>query len=333
MHYSRMRNLIVTSLILFLSLLFSSTVSAAQIRLAWDPNTESDLAGYLVHYGTASRSYGTPINVGNVTSYTVTGLTPGVRYYFAVTAYDTEYDESTFSNEVYGTVTETVLAPTVLSGPTGGISGTSYAYTAGGSSSTLGHSVQYQFDWKGDGTDLSSWGAATQSKTWTASGTYHVRARARCTTHQSVVSLWSSLLTVNITNTPVNNPPTVPVTLQAENFTTKTTGGPTADAYCIWSNGYIEDSVNFPVSGNYSFIVTAFGSAAAGLWPEMEIRIDQSTIDSVTVNSRTWGTYVIQGNIPAGIHKVAIAFTNDYYRPPEDRTLFVDSVSISLRRW
>jgi hypothetical protein len=236
MHYYRMRNLIVTSLILFLSLLFSSTNSAAQIRLAWNPNAESDLAGYLVHYGTASRTYGAPINVGNATSYTLTGLTPDIRYYFAVTAYDTEYNESGFSNEVYGTV--------------------------------------------GD--------------------------------------------------IPVNDPPTVPVTLQAENFATKTTGSPTADAYGIWTNGYIEDSVNFPVSGKYSFIVTAFGSVGAGLWPEMEIRIDQSTIDSVTVNSGTWGTYVIQGNIPAGIHKVAIAFTNDYYRSPEDRNLYVDSIFIGL---
>jgi len=125
---------------------------------------------------------------------------------------------------------------------------------------------------------------------------------------------------------------TVPVTLQAEDFATKTTGGLTADgdAYCLWSNGYIEDSVNFPMSGSHRFIVTAFGSAAAGLWPEMEIRIDQSVIGRVTVNSAAWETYVVEGNIPAGIHRVAIAFTNDYYSPPEDRNLYLDSVSISL---
>src|SRR4030042_5016555 len=175
MQNSLLRSLIVTSLILFLSLFFSSTDAAAQIRLAWNQNTETDLAGYLLHYGTASRSYGTPIDVGNATSYTLTGLTPGVRYYFAVTAYDTAYNESGFSNEVYGTVTETVLAPTVLSGPTGGITGKSYTYTTGGPSSNLGHSVQYQFDWKGDGTELSAWGSGTQSKTWTAAGTYNVR--------------------------------------------------------------------------------------------------------------------------------------------------------------
>ena len=104
MNNSLLRNLIVTSLILFLSLLFSSTVSAAQIRLAWNPNAESDLVGYAVYYGTASRTYGAPIDVGNATSYTLTGLNPDVRYYFAVTAYDTEYNESAFSNEVYATV-------------------------------------------------------------------------------------------------------------------------------------------------------------------------------------------------------------------------------------
>jgi len=61
----------------------------------------------------------------------------------------------------------------------------------------------------------------------------------------------------------------------------------------------------------------------------MEIRIDQSTIGSVTVNSGIWGMYAIEGYVSAGIHKVAIAFTNDYYNPPSDRNLFVDSIFIT----
>ena len=72
------------------------------ISLAWDPNTESDLAGYKVYYGTASRSYGSSVNVGNVTSYQLTGLTSGQTYYIALTAYDTLGYESGFSNEVSG---------------------------------------------------------------------------------------------------------------------------------------------------------------------------------------------------------------------------------------
>jgi len=81
-------------------LLLCQSAWAAEIRLAWDPNTEPDLAGYKVYYGTATRTYTTSINVGNVTNYTLT-LTQGQIYYIAVTAYDTSNNESGYSNEVH----------------------------------------------------------------------------------------------------------------------------------------------------------------------------------------------------------------------------------------
>jgi hypothetical protein len=80
--------------------LFFQSAWAADIRLAWDPNNEPDLAGYKVYYGTASRTYGPPIDVANVTTCTLTGLDPRYTYYFAVTAYDTSNRESSFSDEV-----------------------------------------------------------------------------------------------------------------------------------------------------------------------------------------------------------------------------------------
>jgi len=60
---------------------------SARVTLEWDPNTEPDLAGYKLYYGTAS-GYAQVIDVGNTTMYTVTNLTAGVTYYFAVTAHD-----------------------------------------------------------------------------------------------------------------------------------------------------------------------------------------------------------------------------------------------------
>jgi chitodextrinase len=90
-----------------LSTAASATTQAASgtATLAWDAVSASNLSGYRIYYGTAPGTYMQPlgqgINVGNVTSYTVTGLTSGTRYYFAATAVDTSGNESTFSNEVF----------------------------------------------------------------------------------------------------------------------------------------------------------------------------------------------------------------------------------------
>lgn len=88
-------------LCLFSLFLFSklSPAFAESATLSWAPNTDSDLSGYKIYYGTASRRYETPINVGKQTAYTLTELGPGT-YYFALTAYDTSGTESAFSTEV-----------------------------------------------------------------------------------------------------------------------------------------------------------------------------------------------------------------------------------------
>jgi len=104
-------------LIAFTFIFFSSPAFAAQIKLAWDPNTEPYLAGYKMYYGTASRSYGTPIDVGKVTQYTLTGLTAGKTYFVAVTAYGFSNNESGKSNQVSGVATNPapvqVIPPTI----------------------------------------------------------------------------------------------------------------------------------------------------------------------------------------------------------------------------
>ena len=90
----------IVSASLLLLALFPARLAASALTLAWDPNTENDLAGYNVYYGIASSDYGFVINVGNVTDYTVTDLEPETQYYFAITAYDTSWNESDFSVEV-----------------------------------------------------------------------------------------------------------------------------------------------------------------------------------------------------------------------------------------
>lgn len=99
---------------------------------------------------------------------------------------------------LFTSTSEVISTPAKPSGPTIGNVGVSYTFIASGANSNLGHSLQYQFDWKGDGSDLSFWGAANQQKVWEYAGTYNVRVRARCATHTSVVSNWSAPLQVTI---------------------------------------------------------------------------------------------------------------------------------------
>ncbi len=91
-----MKKLLLTLLLLFL---FPTLTFGASVKIQWKPNSESDLAGYKVYYGTAHRTYAAPIDVGNVTTYEITGLSAGT-YYIAITAYDTSGNESDYSYEV-----------------------------------------------------------------------------------------------------------------------------------------------------------------------------------------------------------------------------------------
>jgi hypothetical protein len=88
------------------------------VTLAWDANTEPDLAGYKIYYGTASRDYTHTVKVAEVPGgwapgcteydpfktecceFTITGFTPGETYYFAATAHDVDGNESAYSEEL-----------------------------------------------------------------------------------------------------------------------------------------------------------------------------------------------------------------------------------------
>jgi hypothetical protein len=80
-------------------------LSSGTALLSWTPPTTNidgtpltDLAGYVIYYGTSSSNYTNIVDVGNVNTYSVNGL-PSGTIYFAVTAYDTSGYQSGYSNE------------------------------------------------------------------------------------------------------------------------------------------------------------------------------------------------------------------------------------------
>ena len=83
----------------------------ASVSFVWTRNTDP-VAGYRIHYGPASRTYNQVFNAGNATNGTVSNLVAGNRYFFALTAYNSQGLESDYSNEL------TYFVPTNV-GPSG----------------------------------------------------------------------------------------------------------------------------------------------------------------------------------------------------------------------
>jgi len=81
------------------------------VTVSWNYSVEETAGGYYLYYGTRPGEYlgrvalegESPINVGNTTSYTVTGLENGRIYYFAIAAWSAEDDRvvGKLSKEVF----------------------------------------------------------------------------------------------------------------------------------------------------------------------------------------------------------------------------------------
>jgi hypothetical protein len=64
------------------------------LEATWQENTESDLAGYRLMWGTASGVYADSLLVGRVSHQRISGLVDGTRYYATITALDSSGHES-----------------------------------------------------------------------------------------------------------------------------------------------------------------------------------------------------------------------------------------------
>ena len=84
-------------------------ITSSTVALAWDRSPGRGVKGYRLHYGTASRSYSSIIDVGNVTTYKISNLRTGKTYYVVVTSYDKAGRESPVSNEISFTVSSPAL--------------------------------------------------------------------------------------------------------------------------------------------------------------------------------------------------------------------------------
>ena len=96
-------------LVVLLSIMIGSNLYAKELTLAWDPNTEPDLDGYTVYYSKGSPGppydYAGDLPLSDLPDpdnpqVTLTDLEEQVNYYIALTAYDINGNESSFSSSI-----------------------------------------------------------------------------------------------------------------------------------------------------------------------------------------------------------------------------------------
>ncbi len=152
--------------LLALALLLSPMVAyGAAVTLAWDANTESDLKGYIIHYGTTSGEYSEIVDVAKNSSgwssgcgpvydpfqtecceYTLRDLEEGETYYLAAKAYDGAGNESAYSEELVHTTANPTHIITASAGANGSILPSGSVTVNHGSNQTFTISADATYD-------------------------------------------------------------------------------------------------------------------------------------------------------------------------------------------
>jgi hypothetical protein len=157
--------ILTLSMVIFTIAVFGiPPVHAAEISLAWDQNSEPDIAGYKIHYGLESGSYTTVTDVGKFTSCSLSDLEEGKTYYFAATAYNEAGYESGYSNEVSHSFTQGGNEPPVASAGSDQTVAEGVTVTLNGSGSTDPDDGIKSYSWTQTGGPT-----VTLSSTWAVS--------------------------------------------------------------------------------------------------------------------------------------------------------------------
>jgi hypothetical protein len=128
---SKHPKLIFSAIQLLILLVWVSQALAGQVTFAWNATTThthgtpaTDLTGYHLYYWQGSTGTPQSVDVGNTTTYTLTGLVDGATYSFAVAAYATSGNESNDSNTITVTLPSVNHAPQALKDTASATTGT-----------------------------------------------------------------------------------------------------------------------------------------------------------------------------------------------------------------
>jgi PKD repeat protein len=248
--------------------LFSGNSFAGTVNLAWDSSTSSNVGGYKVSYGTSTSNYTSTVDAGNKTSYSVSGLQDGAKYFFAVKAYDTnKTTESAYSNEINATVPATTTPAITADFTANKTSGTA-PLTVSFTPVTTGTITSWKWDIPGSYTPtITNSTASVVTATYPSPGTYSVSLTATGSSG-SVTKTKPSYITVS-GQAPVANFSAIPTSGVAPlvvNFTDASAGSITNRSW-NFGDGSTSTAANpshtYSVAGSYTVSLTVTGSGGS----------------------------------------------------------------------
>jgi len=338
----RMRKNILLNLSAIIIFYFIGVLTAhsAQVTLSWDPITEPEVAGYMVYYGTASRSYQNQRDAGLNTTYTVANLPEGGTYFFAVTAYDSYANESDFSAEVSypaSLVCSLTVSPISQSVPsTGGTGIVSVTATSGCSWTAVSNAswLLITSNSTGAGNGAVNYSVLANLTNASRSGTMTVAAKVFTVTQNSAPQFKLSVTkngtgTGSIANTPAGN------SFSAGTVIALTATSDVNSTFAGWSGGCsgasptckIMVNSNISVAANFTrrgYTITAVAGENGSITPSGSVianygesktftitpakghKISDVKVDGVSVGTPS---ALLFGNVRAD-HKIEATFTH-----------------------
>jgi len=107
----------------------------------------------------------------------------------------------------------------------------------------------------------------------------------------------------------------------------------------LYWNGGCQASVKL-LRGRVLFTIQARGTPAQGVWPHMEVKLDDEIIGERDVTSGEWKPYAFTKDVQRGKHTLSVYFTNDFHleknvggkKIKEDRNLYVGATEITYEK-
>jgi hypothetical protein len=268
--------------------LLGAAAEAASVTIAWNPNSEPDIAGYTVYWGTNPGVYTSSQDVSaGVTSLAVSNLQNCVTYFFAVRAFNTAGLMSIYSSEVSARIDCDSPAPAALasisaSTPSPIMPGTSVTFTATATGGVA--PLQYRF-WLYDfgtatWTLLRDYATANQA-TWTpaAAGVFTLQVWVRSSGSTASYDAYLDSASFEVGNPPLTvtsltTPTAFPAAPTSQvTWTATTIGGTPPLEYMFWIYHY--QVATWSVLQGYSTLDHVVWTPAAAGTYEVQVWVRQ----------------------------------------------------------